>query len=129
MPWTTTAEVADALGIPVLDDSMLNTCTAAANAWAFRRRQKAGYVDDPDIDPGPDVAYGTTLYAVALYRERGSADSFASFDAFQAGITPIGGFGQVNRLLGIPRPQVDSAATDELVFRSRSLSASMRRFW
>lgn len=106
--WASVADVIDALG-PVADplDPFLTTATDAANAFAFRRRYEAGYVDDPDISPGPDVAAGVTLYAVALYRERGSTDSFASFDAFQTGVVPSSTFAQVLRLLAVPRAQVD----------------------
>lgn len=106
--WITVADVADALGIPPADDTFLATATAAANTFAYRRRANAGYVDAEDVSPGDDVTLGTTIYAVALYRERGSADSFASFDAFQTGVIPSSTFAQVLRLLGIPRPAVDA---------------------
>jgi hypothetical protein len=112
MAWITSTQVADALGLPVSADPFLNECTDAANAYCFRRRQKAGYDDDPDVSPGADVSMGTIIYAEALFRERGAVDSYPSFDAFAAGAVPSASMGQVNRLLGTPRPQVDSAATD-----------------
>lgn len=122
--WITSADVAEALGIPVTDTGFLDRCTEAANAYAFRRRAEAGYVDSPDVSPGPDASMGVTIYAVALYRERGAVDSFASFDAFQSGIVPAGTFAQVNRLLGVPRAAVDRPDPELVVnplYRARHL--------
>jgi hypothetical protein len=45
------------------------------------------------------------MYAAVLYRERGSVDSFASFEGMGVP-TPYGSNGQINRLLGINRSQV-----------------------
>jgi hypothetical protein len=119
--WISTADVLAALG-PVADplDPFLETATAAADAFAQRRRASAGYIDDPDVSPGPDVTTGTTLYAVALFRERGAVDSFASFDAFQTGVIPSGSMGQVLRLLGVGRPAVDRPYTDAELQASRT---------
>jgi len=104
--WVTTAEVEEALGAPVGDPTWLAQVTDAANAWAFRRRLNAGYNDDPDLSPGPDVSLGTVLYAKVLYSERGAVDGFSSFEALE-GFTPaVASLGQVNRLLGIPRAAV-----------------------
>jgi hypothetical protein len=84
--WATPADVADALGGTADPaDTFLIACTDAANAYAWRRRDEAGYVDDPAVSPGPDATMGVTVYAVALYRERGSVDSYASFEQFGAG--------------------------------------------
>jgi len=117
--WVDSAEVAEALGsVSAADAPYLDRCTAAANEFAFRRRREAGYIDDPDISPGADASMGTTMYAVALFRERGSVDSFASFDEFAAGLPPSSSFGQVLRLLGVPKPAVDRLWTaDELALR------------
>ena len=83
MTWTDVDRVARALGDPAAAaDEYLADCVAAADDWARRKRLEAGYVDtDP---PAAAVAKGTTLYAVALYRERGSSDSFASFEDLPA---------------------------------------------
>lgn len=231
MGWTSAAAVARALGPSVpADDPYLADCVDAANAWAFRKRAEAGYVDDPmagtatglftamwqfstntmiadpgvrhyrnntartqlamsitdddSIDrhaalmgliagdrlairstqtadawgtfslsaapvdlitwvrldgavdaagaaatppgnndrilfdfvrpagsgaaPSGDVALGTTMYAAVLFRERGSADSFASFDELAA-FVPTGTMGQILRLLGVGRGQTDKA--------------------
>lgn len=230
MPWTDAAAVARALGPSVpTGDPYLDDCVDAANAWAFRKRAEAGYLDDPaagateslftamwqystsptmadpgvghyrdngvrtqlamsitdddSIDrhtvlvalaagdrtairstqtaadfgvftlsaaavdlttwvrldgtvdaagaavpppgnnermlfdwvrpvgsgaaPSADVALGTTIYAAALYRERGSADSFPSFDEI-ATFIPTGTMGQINRLLAVGKGQVDA---------------------
>jgi hypothetical protein len=107
--WITVDDVAAAAGVKpaaVADDAWLATVTDAANAWAFRMRQASGYVDDPNVAPGPDAAAGTTLYGLALYRERGAVDGYAGFS--ELGTTaPTGGtLGQINRLLGIRKPVV-----------------------
>lgn len=117
--WATPADVADALGGTAdASDTFLIACTDAANAYAWRRRDEAGYMDDPAVSPGPDATMGVTVYAVALYRERGSVDSYASFEQFGAGAVPQSTFGQVNRLLGVPRGQCDAPPTvDQLAAR------------
>lgn len=87
------------------DLTYLTTCTDAANDWAFLRRQEAGYVDQPGAAPGSNVKLGTGLYALALYRERGSVDSFNSFSDTPVSPT-FGTMGQINKLLGIPRSAI-----------------------
>lgn len=106
--WVTTASVVAWLGIAAAtanDTAFITSCTNAANQWAYRRRREAGYFDSLTTVPGSDVSLGTTMYAAALYRERGSVDSFASFEGMGAP-TPYGSHGQINRLLGINRSQV-----------------------
>lgn len=108
--WTTSALVVAALGIDPAtanDTAYVTTAVNAANAWAFRRRQQAGYTDAPGTSPGGDVQLGVTLYAETLYRERGSVDSFQSFNSMDMGATAPGAtMGQINKLLGIPRSSV-----------------------
>jgi hypothetical protein len=43
------------------------------------------------------------LYASALYRERGSVDSYQSFQDMST-VAPIGSMGQILKLLGCNRP-------------------------
>jgi len=117
--WATPDDVNAALGGTATDTEFLTACTDAANAYAFRRRLEAGYVDDELITPGPDVTMGVVMYAVSLYRERGSVDSYASFDAFASGVMPSSTYGQVNRLLGVPRGQVDAPPTGDELARIR----------
>lgn len=107
--WITTADVAVALGDGrAVDAAWLDEVTAAADAWAQRKRADAGYTaDTPAAPPSPDVKTGTVLYAVALYRERASADSFSSFDELGAGPIVVGAMGQIKRLLGIGKAAVD----------------------
>ena len=87
------------------DDAFLTICAAAANQFCYRRRQEAGYVDSLTVVPSQDVKLGTIMYGGALYRQRGSIDQFASFDAMSTtsvvGLSPI-----IKQLLGIDRPQV-----------------------
>lgn len=102
--WCDTAYVEVCLGYqPTGDDATyLDACVDAANDFAFIRRAEAGYDDHPNIAAGSNVRLGTALYAVALYRERGSVDSFQSFqDTPTPGV--FGTMGQINKLLGIPR--------------------------
>ena len=109
--WITKADVEDWLGftvtVPSSDDDLLTICVAAANAYAYRKRQEAGYFDASlSTVPSQDVRLGTIMYAGALYRERGSIDQYASFDPLATG-TPTGGsMGQIMRLLGVNRPAV-----------------------
>lgn len=106
--WIVAADVFAWLGISVAtanDTAFVSACTDAANAFAFRRRKAAGYFDSLTTVPGADVKQGTILYAGALYRERGSVDSFASFNELGAP-APMGSMGQIMRLLGINRAQV-----------------------
>lgn len=114
LTWTTTAtwivaaDVVEWLGIASAtanDTAFITTAVNAANAYAYRRRREAGYYDSLSTVPSADVKLGTIMFAGSLYRERGSVDSFASFE--QMG-TPVafGSNGQINRLLGVNRSQV-----------------------
>lgn len=109
--WATPGDVATFVRNPpatALDDADLVAATNAANAFAWRRRQAAGYTaDDPTTPPGLDVARGVVVYAAALYREGGSTDGFASFAEYPPGFMATGGtLGDVYRLLGVNRPVV-----------------------
>ena len=88
-----------------VDEAYLASCTAAANTWAYRKRLEAGYKDNPTVAPGAAAKQGTVLYAMSLFRERGSVDSFASFQDMTITAAP-GTMGQIMRLLGINRSQV-----------------------
>lgn len=122
--WATPDDVNAALGGTATDTDFLTACTDAANAYAWRKRFEAGYVDDATVTPGPDVTMGVVMYAVALYRERGSVDSYASFDAFASGVMPSSSHGQVNRLLGVPRGMVDNPYVEQVAaLRRRHLRA------
>lgn len=104
--WVDSDMVTEFLGIAAAtanDTAYIGTCVGAANAWAYRRRLNAGYFDQPGTSPSDAVTLGTTLYAAALYRERGSIDSFASFEQ---GSVPFGSLGRILQLLGCNRPQV-----------------------
>ena len=106
--WIASSDVLAWLGISVAtanDTAFVSSCTDAANAFAFRRRKEAGYFDSLTTVPGADVKLGTTMLAGALYRERGSVDSFASFEAMNIPGS-VGSMGQINRLLGVNRSQV-----------------------
>jgi hypothetical protein len=113
MVWVTADDIADALG-PSCDraDPYLAVCANAAGAFAYRKRIEAGYDDDPVTVPGPDVYLGTVRAGVAFYSERGSVDSYASFDE-TAGFATTGAWPTIKRLLGIGRGRVDTPL-DEL---------------
>lgn len=107
--WITAAQIEDYLGLTLTgvdDATFLTQCAAAANAFAYRRRSEAGYLQDSlTTSPGGDVTLGTIMVGAAYFRQRGSFNSIASFDGMgiapATGITPM-----VMQLLGINRPQV-----------------------
>lgn len=107
--WISAADVTAWLNIPAVsanDTALVTTAAAAANAFCYRRRVEAGYVDSLTTVPSQDVKLGTIMYAGALYRARGSlGDAFATFDGL--GTAPMIGMApMVKQLLGIDRPQV-----------------------
>lgn len=109
MIYTDAARVQKALGPSVATDAYLDDCVDAANATVARKRAEAGYDDAPDPEPAPaDAAMGATLFAVALWRERASADSYQSFDELAGSVLVGGAWPQIKRLLGIPRGRVDA---------------------
>jgi len=107
--WIVAADVLSWLGISVAtanDTTFVGVCTDAANAWAYKARKMAGYQGESlSTVPSSAVKLGTIMYAAALYRERGSIDSYASFQDM-AVTAPMGTMGQIMRLLGIRRSQV-----------------------
>ena len=106
--WITQQNVLDWLGISVAtagDQAFVTTCAAASNAFCYRRRYEAGYVDSLTTVPSQDVYLGTVMYAGMLYKSRGTVDVFSSFQ--DMGQTPVVGMnGQIKQLLGIDRPAV-----------------------
>jgi len=106
--WITGPNVATWLGIDLagVDETAFHTqCANAANNFIYLRRQESGYTDSLTTSPGTQVTLATTMYAGALYRQRGSVDQFASFDGMgnvpTTGLSPI-----IKQLAGIPRPAV-----------------------
>lgn len=106
--WIDDEDIADWLGITVAtvdETAFLGLCASSANAFCHRRRQEAGYDDALATPPNDAVKLGTIMYGGAMYRQRGSIDQFASFDAMSTaqvvGLSPI-----IKQLLGIDRPQV-----------------------
>jgi len=106
--WVTATDIEDWLGIgtaTAADATFLTICAASTNQFCWRRRMEAGYVDSLTTVPSQDVKLGTIMYGGALYRQRGSMDSFASFQSM--GTAPVMGLnGMIRQLLGIDRPQV-----------------------
>jgi hypothetical protein len=106
--WIVAADVTSWLGIDVAtanDTAFITVCVNAANNYIFRKRREAGYTDSQSTVPGADVKLGTIMYAATLYRERGSADSFASFDSMSSIPIPST-MGRIMALIGCGRPQV-----------------------
>ena len=106
--WVTAANLEDWIGIgtaTAADAAFLTVCAAAASQFCWRRRMEAGYVDSLTTVPSQDVFLGTQMYGGALYRQRGSVDSYGSFQ--NMGVVPVMGLnGMIRQLLGIDRPQV-----------------------
>jgi hypothetical protein len=107
--WIVAADVLSWLGISVAtanDTTFVGVCTDAANAWAYKARKMAGYqAESLTTVPSSAVKLGVTMLAASYYRERGSVDSYASFQDM-AITAPTGTMGQIMRLLGIRRSQV-----------------------
>ena len=106
--WCDAADLTEFLGIAgatANDISFMTTSVNAANAWCFKRRSQAGYKDDLVNVPDAAVLAGTVLMAASLYRERGSIDSFNSFQDMTIS-APVASMGRINSLLGIKRAQV-----------------------
>jgi len=106
--WITATDIEDWLGIgtaTAADATFLTICASSASQFCWRRRMEAGYFDSLTTVPSQDVKLGTIMYGGALYRQRGSMDSFASFQSM--GTAPVMGLnGMIRQLLGIDRPQV-----------------------
>ena len=106
--WISSSDIEDWLGIgtaTAADAAFLTICASSASQFCWRRRMEAGYVDSLTTVPSQDVRLGTIMYGGALYRQRGSMDSFASFQSM--GTAPVMGLnGIIRQLLGIDRPQV-----------------------
>jgi len=104
--WIDLEDLGEFLGIDAEDlDEYASSAVDAANEFAYRRRASAGYTDEEETAPNAAAKLGTVLYAGGLYRERGSIDSFQSFQD-QPLTAPVGTMGQIMRLLGINRPAI-----------------------
>ena len=107
--WVTATDIEDYVGIgtaSIEEAAFLTQCAAACNAFAYRRRYEAGYLQDSlSTAPSGDVKLGTIMIGAAYYRQKGSFNTIATFDGMGAppstGVTPM-----VMQLLGINRPQV-----------------------
>ena len=107
--WITNNDVLMWLGIDVAtsnDTAFITQCVAASNAWCWRKRREAGYADSQSTVPDGSVKMGAVMYASTLFRERGSVDSFASFDSMSIGASPSATLGRIMQLLGCGRAQV-----------------------
>ena len=129
--WCDTDSVQRLLGpsVAFTDDPAAVDVVDAANAWARRRRAAAGYIDDPTPAPAPsaDVAMGAGLYAVALWRERASTDSFQSFGDLNVFAAGTGSSTRINQLLGIGRAAVDHRPADDTAAAARSAGGRRSR--
>jgi hypothetical protein len=106
--WITVSDLTEFLGISgaTANDTLFMTSSVnASNAWSFKRRVQAGYHDSLTTVPDAAVKAGVVLMAASLYRERGSLDSFNSFQDMNIS-APVASMGRINQLLGIKRSQV-----------------------
>jgi hypothetical protein len=107
--WVTATDIEDYVGIgtaSIDEAAFLTQCASACNAFAYRRRYEAGYLEDSlSTAPSGDVKLGTIMIGAAYFRQKGSFNTIATFDGMGAppstGVTPM-----VMQLLGINRPQV-----------------------
>lgn len=105
---TTDSQVEDWLGIgtaTAADQTFITQCRLAANEFAYRRRQEAGWKDSLTTVPNASVLLGTIAYAGFLYRQRGAVTDFAGFDGLAAGGS-MGLSPMIKQLLGVDRPAV-----------------------
>lgn len=106
--WITVSDLTEFLGISgatANDTAFMTSSVNASNAWSFKRRVQAGYHDSLILVPDAAVKAGVVLMAGSLYRERGSIDSFNSFQDMNIS-APVASMGRINQLLGIKRSQV-----------------------
>ena len=106
--WIDVADLTEFLGISGAtqnDTDFMTSSVNASNAYCFKRRSQAGYKDSLVTVPDDAVKAGAVLFAASLYRERGSIDSYASFQDMQNS-APVASMGRINSLLGIKRAQV-----------------------
>jgi hypothetical protein len=106
--WCDINDLTEFLGIAgatANDTAFMTTSVSASNAYCFKRRSQAGYKDDLINVPDAAVLAGVVLMAASLYRERGSLDSFNSFQDMTIS-APVASMGRINSLLGIKRAQV-----------------------
>ena len=106
--WITVNDLTEFLGISgatANDTAFMTSSVNASNAWSFKRRVQAGYSDSLTTVPDAAVKAGVVLMAASLYRERGSLDSFNSFQDMNI-CAPVASMGRINQLLGIKRSQV-----------------------
>lgn len=107
--WITATQIEDWLGIgtaTAADTAFLTQCALAANSFAYRRRQEAGYKNESlTTVPNGSVSLGAIMYGGALYRQRGGVTDFATFDGLGTGGT-MGLSPMIKQLLGVDRPAV-----------------------
>lgn len=107
--WVDENDVLGFLGIEPatqLDEDFLALAVEAGNEWCFDRRRISGYSDLPNAVPNASAKLGTVLKCAALYRERGSVESFSSFQDFASNVTVGGSDAQINKLLGTLKPRI-----------------------
>jgi hypothetical protein len=107
--WTTSALVLSALGIDVAtanDTAYIAKCVSASNFWCWNKRRESNYTDSPSTVPNASVELAATLYAMQLYRERGtSGDAYAGFDGMGNLPMPVN-LSRIMQLLGCSRATV-----------------------
>jgi hypothetical protein len=107
--WTTSALVLSALGIDVAtanDTAYVAKCVSASNFWCWNKRRESNYTDSASTVPNASVELAATLYAMQLYRERGtSGDAYAGYDGMGNLPLPVN-LSRIMQLLGCSRATV-----------------------
>ena len=106
--WVLGPAVGTWLGIALAgvdETAFLQQCASAASNFMFQRRQEAGYTDSLITSPNTNTTLATTMFAGALYRQRGAISDFSGFSEMgtpvSTGLSPL-----IKQLAGIPRPAV-----------------------
>jgi hypothetical protein len=107
--WITGSDLAEYLSadyttLAAADQQRFDDRAAAASEWAYNRRAKYGYADDPVNVPSSPVREGTLMFGSILLRDQGAYDGALTFSDFASVNNTTGGsYGSVQRLLGVPR--------------------------
>ena len=107
MAWLTAAEVAARIGPTAPPaDPVIGEVAAASEDHIRDQRAAAGWLDNPDVVPGPAVHEACLLYAVSLYRDRAATGEVPAYTELEAVPSTAAIYPRVKGLARFPRPAV-----------------------